>query len=265
MTDKFFHGVKFDEYNNDIRLMTLKKIIKSGFLLGPYSQGYHSPYGYGDKIFLSVYPGGKYSSEYNGNGFATDDAFEMTRSSYYFILSSKLKDDYDIQKGNYPHECTVESKIDLYKYMIGIGNPGFRINFRLLGCYYVTKYMNGEISYDDLIKLLQETYYFANTETAIADLIDVLVNPYRKFNFLNRVFDDDEMKIFEKDRYHDLKSVLDEVGINIKLYDNTGYIVDEKMQLERVKYIESYIKDSDYESRKYVEALSRVRKQYKGL
>ena len=39
-----------------------------------------------------VYPNGKYSDIYSGTGSVQENAFDMTRKTFYFIFDTKLRD-----------------------------------------------------------------------------------------------------------------------------------------------------------------------------
>ena len=248
MSDKFFHGVKWDSDNLHDKLMTLKEILKSGYILGSASQGIDSPYD--DKIFLSVYPISIYSNLYKGNGYAQEDAFNMTRRSFYFILNSKLKDDYKIIPGNYPSECIIQSKIDLYKHLIGIGNAGCEISVSILICYYFNTYMCNEITIDELEKYIRETCWFTNINTAISEIQRSITNPLLD-NYFDCSIEKDEKSLIFYRNYYRLKQMMEENNFDINLYDNSGYLVDDVKRLETVKKMKKRIIDSNIPRKDY--------------
>ena len=248
MNDKFFHGVKWDSDNLYDRLITLKKILKCGYILSPSSQ--KSGLNNDDKIYLSVYPNGIYSNIYTGNKIASDNAFDMTRRSFYFILDSKLKDDYEITLGVYPNECIINSKIDLYKYLIGIGNCGCDIDHRILTCYYFNKYISNEINIDELIKSISDIFFFTNVSTAISEIQSHITNPLYRNNYLDYSIKKEEKSLIYYGDYYSIKREVEKINSDINFYDNLGYLIDEERE-EKVKIMKKRLIINNYSRKEY--------------
>lgn len=252
MSNKFFHGIEWDSDNINHKLYTLKCILESGYILGPKSQGIISSYGFGDKIFLSVYPKGEYSNIYTGNGKAETSGYEMSSNSFYFILDSKLKDDYEIVAGNYPLECTVNSKIDLYKYLVGIGNVGCNIDYRIIVCYYITKYMNNEIDIEELFNKLGDVFILSDITTIIKE-INMFLNRYvyDEGHYLYYATMTDEKDLISYDNYYAIKEVIDEMKLDIKFYNDAGYLIDDNKELNKLRMMRKKIIDSNFSENDY--------------
>lgn len=252
MKNKFFHAPKWDE-NFSKQINTLTKIINCGYI------------GFDDKstTYLSVHPNGDYIQIYPGNGFAKDSAFDMTRNTFFFILSSQLKDDFSITPGHYPHEALINTRISLNKYLIGIGNVGCNISYHLSSCYYLTRFICQEIDSNETLKEL--SYIFSPISNILSpdrldDIEKDILCPDTDLNTLDIAFTSKpETLIKRKDIYHKIKEALERIQYITTLYDLTGLPVDYAKQMQRIKNMQEYIKTNNFSERTYCEALDELR------
>lgn len=267
MSDKFFHSPMWDCEDSSKKLITLRKILKSGYLLSPNAQGIvHNSYDaspYDNRVFLSVYPEGKYSSEYIGNGIKKEyDGFDMSRASFYFILDSKMKDEIELGVGAYANECYLTDRLDLYKYLVGIGNTGVDIDLDFLFTYYITKCINGEIDIDELCKYLNESCF--NARNCAKDILrNALHYGFDVFdgednNWLNISLRKRDEYLISSGYYYKIKRILEEENKDIKIYNDFGYLIDADEEFEKVKAMRKYLINGDYNGSFYRKGISEI-------
>ena len=276
MSDKFFHGVMFDTEDNYKRLERLRNILRCGYLLSLHEQSKNGLKNYAqdelyyssndDKIYLSVYPNGVYSNVYTGkeNVRFLYDAFDMTSQTFYFILSSNLKKDYNIRPGNYPKECIILSRIDLYKYLVGIGNPGCNIDYRLITSYYLAKYVNSEINVNELLKSMKVIYPFLDNSDVVLALYSICGSNFDSYceDYLNHSLESDESELIYYGNYYGIKKILEEENCDIKLYDVSGYNVSADKQLSRVRVMKKYLCNSSCSKGNYFSNMQKLYDEY---
>lgn len=264
MNDKFFHGVGWDDPSAQRRYEALESILKSGYILSPIRQGMDSDHG--NKIFLSVYPNGDYSSLYCGEervrNFFEYDGFDMSKGGFYFILDSKLKDDYKITPGNYPNECTIESEIDLFKYLVGIGNAGCDFRYDMQAGYYLSKYINEEIGESELKEQFKLIFPEHDFNRALWDYI-LWGGLHRDFKHFKQVYIDTPSKLDEptfKRYYFHIKDIFNENKRDINIYDNNGNFVDGEKRLLKFREMKKYLSECNYSCEKYGEKIKELTK-----
>ena len=263
MNDKFFHGVKWDDPSAQRRYEALESILKSGYILSPIRQGMNSDHG--NKIFLSVYPNGDYSSLYCGEelvrNFFKYDGFDMSKGGFYFILDSKLKDDYKITPGNYPNECTIESEIDLFKYLVGIGNAGCDFRYDIEVGYFLSKYINGEIDIDFLEKELIRIFPKYNFKYILSDILRLDYFLRDDFSFFKENYIKVPIKLeetqFSKYYFH-IRDILQELKLNINIYDNDGNFVDGEKRLLKFRKMKKYLIECNYSKDNYENKIKKL-------
>lgn len=238
--DKFFHSPNWDEKNSQGYLDRLRVILETGYILSSKKSGVVSVYddeeGYKrDKIYLSIHPNGVFSSKYcSGDDWIT--GYQMTTKGFYFILDSKLSDDYSVERGLFKYECTVSNEIELYKYLVGIGNAGLSIDNDLMLCYYLIKYVNGEISMDDIINYVRER------KPGVC--LDIAVNLAINKSFtetLGKALSKNEESFIDVGDYYHIADILKQMGIKIDLYDNFGESLIGEYPIKEVQSILEYI------------------------
>lgn len=247
LRDKFFHSPNWDDKKVELgersinSLDRFRKILKSGYILSSSNLGSKSPWECdSSKIYLAVYPKGDFSGIYN-KGYSGTDGYEMATSGFYFILDSKLKDDYDIERGSYKYECVVSNRIDLYKYLVGIGNAGYSIDYFFEMCYLLIKYINGEVSESDLITVIDERNINSIFNTSIH--AKAYINHcFNTDNFLNNnTLSKDPKEFISIGKYYDILRVLEEEEKSIPLYDMYGYPIDPEKRIIDAENMMEYI------------------------
>lgn len=254
MNTKFFHGIDWDGKNNDRKLFILNKILDDGKILSPkeqYKRKNMTLSNNNNKIFLSVYPNGFFANDFPGKDFLRDSytGFDMTRSSFYFILNKDLQRDFTLLKGAYPLECIVQEAIPLDKYLVGIGNAGYTINQNLQFCYYYTRFLNKEITQQELKNRIKDFYFPENLNT---DYVNDLIKSKTRFCHEYRGNTDYNQDIFtsiskepEELIYpgilDDINKIFQEHNMPVLFYDNAGYRVYKEQQLIKVKKMKEYI------------------------
>lgn len=268
LTDKFIHS---PNWQNKQDLENFKNIIKSGVLLTPEELSLKK-YWFKDKIFFAVHPDSELALEYCGigyNGFDSTNGYDMASSGVFFILDSKLKKDYDIKPGTYQYECTSSYKIDLYKYLLGIGNAGLNIDGRLVYCYYYIKYFNGEISSEELIKRVRERNLRANLAMSIEYIgyyiNNLMISGEEYLPYVLAHNPEDFMRI---GNYNEIEQILIEEKKNIILCDKFGYCVNPEKRMNEIikmkEYVDSNADSLDKEkfSEKIKELVNSVKNKY---
>lgn len=246
LCDKFFHSPNWDDSETKPgersinSLDRFRKILKSGYILSSSNLGSKSPWECdSSKIYLAVYPKGDFSGIYN-KGYSDTDGYEMATSGFYFILDSKLKDDYDIERGSYKYECVVSNRIDLYKYLVGIGNAGYSIDYFFEMCYLLIKYINGEVSESDLITVIDERNINSIFNTSI-HAKSCINHCFKSGEFLNNTLSEDAKKFITIGKYYDILRVLEEEEKSIPLYDMYGYPIDPEKRIIDAENMMEYI------------------------
>ena len=264
MTDKFYHAVMWDEVDRNKRLQTFRDILKCGYLLSTFEQykmgvDYNSELDrtVSNNIYLSVYPKGIYCDMYKGNPNTKFiyDSFYMTNETLYFILSSKLKEDYNIIPGKYPNECLIKEKIDLYKYLVGVGNTGFNIDKKVLSSYFITRYMNEEITREELIQRLSKMYLYNDINKVINELYSALLTNNPHYNYFDQSTSLEPVDLIQLGDYCDVKRILEEENCNIGIYDTYGYYIEPEEQLTKVKGMQEYLQNNRKSKEEYLESL----------
>lgn len=243
LSDKYIHSPNWDD-NRD--LTGFQEILRSGYLLTPLSSGVHTRY-YKDRIFFAVHPYGQFSDDYPESGlacFSNTDGYDMASNGVFFILNSKLREDYDLQPVKYKHECATCSNVDLFKYLVGIGNAGFDISDELIYCYYFIKYSNNEIPASKVIEIVQERNLRTNLVTTIESISKSINSLYLpEYNYLYHVLATDVDSLISTKQYYEILRILDEESIKIGLYDRYGYPIDPKSRLEEVRMMYAYLEE----------------------
>ena len=116
MSNKFFHSPAWDK-DQEIKFRTLNKILQNNEITANND----------NNVYLSTFPNGFYSSLLSGQNSSSYDGFDMTRSSFYFILDSNIMKDLDTVQGCYANEIIVKDSINSNNYFLGIGNAGYII------------------------------------------------------------------------------------------------------------------------------------------
>ena len=245
--DKFFHSPNWAHCGKNF-LDRFRSILKDGYILSaqelgiePDSPKLSDP----ERIYLSVHPAGNLSSEYTGTGFHGDydTGFEMTIGGQYFILNSELKKDYILEPGRYPCECTTMDKIELFKYLVGIGNAGLFISDDLTMCFNLIKYFNGELTVAELVNILKERYFKGYISERTRCLINRLfdINNNRENYYPTNAVSQDANSFIEIGNYYDILKILEEKKRSIPLCDKYGYIVDPLSCLLKVNEMLDYV------------------------
>ena len=261
MTDKFFHAIEFDSDDSNYRLEILDKILKCGYLLSPKARGIESSYG--DKIFLSVYPNGKYSSKYEGTDYARQffkyDGYDMSSMAFHFILDARLQDENSLAAGNYPNECYLLTKLDLYKYLVGICDPYFCINSYLICLYHITKCIRGEIDIDELVTQIYESHYpYKKPAKRIAKDILSDIRNAENYDKLLPEEDAEPQKLIRYGDYYRIKEIFEANGKTIDFFDNFGYPIIVEDEIQKVKKMKLYLEKNKFSYRDYYDGLTDI-------
>lgn len=239
--DKFFYSPNWT-YHNRGELREFENILQSGYILSSRMLGKKPRFdgvSERDKVYLSVHPLGEFASEFIGKSdIEYDNCYKMTIEGQYFILSSEFKKDNKPEPGKYDCECTVLDQVDLYKYLVGIGNAGLFINDDLILCFNFIKYFNGMITEDELINIIRERH-FKNISERTRGIINRLFTPC--YNYLSTTVSKKANSFIEIGNYYHILEILDNIGKNISLYDKYGYAVDPVSCLAYVNEMIDYI------------------------
>ena len=241
LSNKYIHSPNW-ENRNDLR--SFREILRSGYLLTPFASGVHTRY-YDDRIFFAVHPNGLFSNDYPNKGlacFSITDGYQMASRGIFFILNSKLKEDYDLQPVKYKYECATSNNVELFKYIEGIGNAGFDISEELIYSYYFIKYANNEIPASEVVEIVQERNlrtHLIMTLKSISKSINSMVLP--EYNYLNRVLSTDVNNLLCIGKYYEIERILSEEGKKIELYDRYGYSINPQARLEEVHEMYEYL------------------------
>lgn len=258
LTTKFLHGIAWDTNSDAYRISILQEILKDGKILSSRDIAIKNGVDFTterDKIFLSVYPYGIYSSKYLGNGCHNGyTGYDMTTESFYFILSRKLISDFNIEAGVFPLECTIDKPIDLKKYLIGVGNAGYSINSNLIMCYYYTLYLKGIISENVMLNKIRNClnpgpdYLQFQNNKVILEIIEAwakwlsCTGDTKYSRTVELVCKKETEEFINPGCYKTIKRVFDENSFSIKFYDHEGYSVEPEKQLTKVRHMQQYIR-----------------------
>ena len=241
--DKFFHSPNWKPTSNEGPLERFRDILKSGYILSREKLGLPPRYPYPcrtDRVYLSVHPNGEFYHMHRGISIDDEDtAYEMTIKGLYFILSAKLMEDDKIEPGIYDGECTVPDQIELYRYLVGIGNAGYTIDDNLVLCFNLIKYFNGEIAESELISAIKERSFNCDISNRIRGLINSFFSP--SYETLPKMTARKARSYVNAGYYHGILGILDEVGKSIPLYDKYGYSIDPNKLLVAANDMHKYI------------------------
>ena len=126
----------------------------------------------------------------------------MATQGFYFILNAKLCKDYSVKPGWCKFECTVPDEVDLYKYLVGIGNAGLSINDKFVICYYLIKYFNGEISIPELVSIVRERDFRSDLANAVVGYINACFTP--SYGYLDELLLDGAKSLIDIGSYYDI-------------------------------------------------------------
>ena len=248
LTDKFIHSPNcFDNHNKEA-LKRFRNILKSGYLLIPKESGIKTNHYYDDKIFFAVHPYGKFSKYYPEKGlacFSNTDGYQMASRGIFFILNSKLREDYDLQPVTYKYECATNNNVDLYKYLEGIGNAGLNIDDKLIYSYYFIKYANNEIPASKVIEIVKERNLDVDLIMALKSISKSINSMFLKeYNYLNIVLSKSAENLLNNGNYYQIVNILNEENKKIELYDKYGYSINPKNRLKEVNEMYKYLENN---------------------
>lgn len=255
---KFFHGVGWNE-TDEIRLKNLEKILGDGKILSAKDVTLKNgsvPSSELDKVFLSVHPYGIYSRKFVGDrqpkGYT---GFDMTTSSFYFILNNQLIKNLRVESGSYPLECTTDEAIDLKKYLVGVGNAGYEISPQLIMCYYYTMYIKGGISQKEMLVKMRnclipgKDYLRYQNDHFIFEQIYSWTHLNGHFygdTAYNRVVDTvykQSSESFVAPRYYNpIKEMFEKHSFYTEYYDFEGYSIEPEKRLVKASKMHEYIR-----------------------
>ena len=241
LKDKYIHSPNW-ECRSD--LSRFRKILKSGRLLTPISSGTPTCYRK-DLIFFAVHPKGLFAADYPAGKYAcfsNTDGYDMASSGVFFILNSKLREEYDLQPVTYKYECATTSNVDLFKYLEGIGNVGFYVSEKLIYSYYFIKYANGEVPASRVLEIVEDRNPTRTIEGALeieGRYVSSRVAP--EYNYLNYVFANDADSLIRPGPYYEIVKILEEENKKFRLYDQYGYAVDPEARVKEVHAMYEYL------------------------
>lgn len=251
MTDLVFIGFPF--YEIDVAYKKLESILDKNIYccvsdfkkcditnFGIFSE----PYGGYDSFCLSTLP---YFSKYSHVENNTSGSFTMfTNKYFYLIFSDEILNLYDSRKGHMSDEYYIRGSMPVKEHLIGIGNAKPTIDYRVVLAYYLFKYYNNELSYEEFCK---ETFrfhdfkcgYFDLEKYHIAELIARLGLEYKHIDCGRPIC---ELVQLPLENYlvgadERLSNICKKH--NIKMFDQTGFFVDKKTQLQTLQMMKEYI------------------------
>ena len=251
MTDLVFIGFPFDEI--DAAYKKLESILDKNIYccvsdfkkyditnFGIFSE----PYGGYDFFCLSTLP---YFSKYSHVENNVPGSFTMfTKKYFYLIFSDEILNLYDSRKGHMSDEYYIRGSMPVKEHLIGIGNAKPTIDYRVVLAYFLFKYYNNEISYEEFCK---ETFRFSNLKNSyfdlnkyhIAELSERLGLKYQHSDFGKSIC---ELEQYPIENYlvgndEQLSNICKKH--NIKMFDQTGFLVDKKSQLQTLQMMKEYI------------------------
>lgn len=266
LNDKFLHGVNC-EHSEDTQIVALESILKSGYLMSPRELCGDSDCI--DKIFLSVHPRGVFKEKYTSFKNPDDsffcyanDGYMSSVGSFILVLNSKLEDDYKIEICNLnPHELLVPEKIEVLKYLEGIANAGLIIDPNLLCIYYIQRYLDNEMSFEDMLSSVRETVFYSPVITTI----EKIGNDMTKKSRLRYYTSIGPSALIGDCHYLELKWLLEDLDLDIGLYDRFGNPINDKIQTEKVEKMQEYLRNKKVSCDDINQLLEDVKKYYKKM
>jgi len=270
MNDKFFHGVGCyvdygygnEKLTRSERLSRLRSILMKGCLrtLEP-----------GGKVFLSIYPFGDYSKIYTGDSQTREliGGFEMSNQSFYLILGPEVQKEPNITPGVFCHECTFPSPFPVSNHIVGIGRVGNGIYHDVIISYIFTKYINGEISIEEVIKFFRRTYASWINNTPEDSYRDYYVRRMIEHflivdrNPLELTISMTRENLIDIGFFNEIRKILDELSINIELYDCYGYLLNPERSLEIAEEMQEYVREKRCNFETYSKELKKLRENIK--
>lgn len=247
--DKFFHSPNWfhldqNSFDNFSRILRDDQILSAQELGRAPNDPYISD---PDKIYFSFHPHGIYFNEYRGIHARSEkfNGYNMTLDGQYFILDSKLKEDYKLERGKLDCECTALKKVELSKYLVGIGNAGLFIRDALIMHFNFIKYFNGELNEDELIRIITERNLY---NRRISDITEGFINSAftPDTEYQSNVISRNANSLIEVGNYYKILKILNDVGKSVPLCDKYGNIVDPLSCLVAVNEMLEYIISSSY-------------------
>lgn len=243
----FFHSPNWANPSDDKPLEKLRGILHDGYILSPLKMGKKSPYPEpcrSDCVYLSVHPDGNFGKMFQGKNYYVDynSGYAMSIQGLSLILSAELMKDYKLESGVYDCECTVLDQIELYKYLIGIGNAGYSIKNGIEISYNYVRYFNGEITISEFARFMRERTIIVGE--SIDRCLDYVYNSLTSYNHLIKVVDADIDRFIDVGKYYQVLKILEEEGKNIPLYDKDGNSLSPENSREKVRMMLDYIASS---------------------
>ena len=266
LNDKFLHGVNC-EHSEDTQIPALESILKSGYLMSP-RELCSNPL-CTDKIFLSVHPRGIFKEKYTSFKNPDDSFFCYANDGYFssvgsfiLVLNSKLEDDYEIEiSDKNPHELLVSEKIEVLKYLEGIANAGLIINSDLSCMYYIQKYLNNEMSFEDMLSSVRETIFYRPVVTSITNMGNIMTDK-SKLKYYTTMY---PSTFIVDSGYLQLKWLLEDLDLNIGLYDLFGNPINDEIQTEKVIMMQEYLRNRKVSCTDINQLIEDVKQHYKKM
>lgn len=251
----FIHGFPFATFD-DIALKKLDSILESNYLycmddikkINPKYTFFPIPeealYNKTSEVCLSVHPTSLKYSHKNGNSDSTFKSF--SNQTFYLVFKEEIMKDFNIREGILTDEYYLSGSIPVKEYLVGIGNSGLQVNYRLNTIYNFFRYYNKEITFDEFIlftgKYNCKDMFDLNKIEHISEVVDLYsyityktidgkVLPEFKIN-------SDEYYL-EKYRYYNR---LKELCLQYKLdmYDSNGIFIEESNMLPKIEEMKKY-------------------------
>ena len=203
------------------------------------------PYGGYDSFCLSTLPYFSKHSHIENN--STSGSFLMfTNIRFYLIFSDEILDLYDSRKGHMSDEYYIRGSIPVKEHLIGIGNTKPSIDSRVVLAYFLFKYYNNEISYEEFCK---ETFKFHGIKNNsfnlenhhIAELCESLGLRYLRSDSGKPICElaQRPLENYLVGEDEQLSNICKKH--NIKMFDQTGFLVDKNSQLQTLQIMKEYI------------------------
>ena len=207
----FFHSPNWANPSDDKPLEKLRGILHDGYILSSLKMGKKSPYPEpcrSDCVYLSVHPDGNFGKMFQGKNYYVDynSGYAMSIQGLSLILSAELMKDYKLESGVYDCECTVLDQIELYKYLIGIGNAGYSIKNGIEISYNYVRYFNGEITVSEFARFMRERTIIVGE--SIDRCLDYVYNSLTSYNHLIKVVDADIDRFIDVGKYYQVLKIL---------------------------------------------------------
>ena len=251
MTDLVFIGFPFDTIDGAYK--KLESILDKNIYCcvsdfkkyGITNFGVFSdPYGGYDSFCLSTLP---YFSKYSHIKRDDSGSFSIfTNRHFYLIFSDEVLNLYDSRKGYMSDEYYIRGSIPVKEHLIGIGNAKPNIDYRVVLAYFLFKYYNNEISYEEFCKETFRFYdfksgYYDLNKYHIAELSGRLGLRYKYSNFGKPICELEQrpLKDYLVGKAEQLSNICKKH--NIKMFDQTGFLVDEMSQLQTLQIMKEYV------------------------